>query len=113
MGLRAFDVAAMPFPLQLHYARYASPLKLFEYMAAGAAIVASDLPSCADVLRHEENALLVPPDDVAALAAANQRLKDDPQLRESLGQAARQQVMQHHTWQARAAAVLMHLYRPR
>jgi glycosyltransferase involved in cell wall biosynthesis len=110
-SLCAFDVAAMPFPPQRHYARYASPLKLFEYMAAGAAIVASDLPSCADVLRHEENALLVPPDDTAALAAAVQRLKDDPSLRARLGQAARRQALQHHTWQARAHTILMHLYR--
>jgi glycosyltransferase involved in cell wall biosynthesis len=109
--LRAFDVAAMPFPPQPHYARYASPLKLFEYMAAGLAIVASDLPSYADVLRHEGNALLIPPADVPALAAALRRLQADPALRDQLAAAAQQQAMQRHTWQARAAQILMHLYR--
>ncbi len=111
--LRALDVAAMPFPAQPHYARHASPLKLFEYMAAGLAIVASDLPSYADVLRHGENALLIPPADVDALAAAIRRLQADPALRAQLALVAQQQAMQRHTWQARAAQILMHLYRQR
>ncbi len=107
--LRAFDVAVIPFPAQPHYARYASPLKLFEYMAAGLAIVASDLPSYADVLRHGENALLTPPADVAALRDALCQLRDDPALRAQLAAAAQQQAMRHHTWQARAAHILAHV----
>lgn len=109
--LRAFDVAVIPFPAQLHYARHASPLKLFEYMAAGLAIVASDLPSYADVLRHRETALLIPPADVAALRDALCQLRDDPTLRAQLAAAAQQQAMQHHTWQARAAHILAHVRR--
>ena len=49
--IASFDVATIPWPDEPHLARYASPLKLFEYMAAGAAIVASDLPSIREVLR--------------------------------------------------------------
>src|SRR5262249_13241169 len=49
-------------------ARYTSPLKLFEYMAAGRPIVASDLPSLREVLTGGRNAVLVPPDDPGALA---------------------------------------------
>lgn len=104
--LSAFDVCAMPFPWTTHFAYYASPIKLFEYMAARRAIVASDLPSTADVVTHNESALLYPPDDVAALAAALTRLRDDPALRSRLADAAYLRVMTRYTWEARAQAIL-------
>jgi glycosyltransferase involved in cell wall biosynthesis len=81
--LRACDVLTIPFPDHRHFAYYASPLKLFEYMAAGGAIVASDLPSLREVLEHGRNALLVPPSNEAALAAAIVRLLRDAGLRDS------------------------------
>jgi glycosyltransferase involved in cell wall biosynthesis len=48
--LRAFDVCAMPFPWTEHFAYYASPMKLFEYMASGSSLVASDLPATAEIV---------------------------------------------------------------
>ena len=107
--LRAFDVCAMPHPAMAQFARYTSPLKLFEYMAAAGAIVASDLPGWSDVLRHGETALLVPPDDVAAWTAAIDALQRDPDLRRKLGGNAREQVMAKYTWTARAERILAHL----
>lgn len=104
--LAALDVCAMPFPWTEHFAYYASPMKLFEYMAAGRAIVASDLPSAAEVVRDGETALLYPPGDAAALAAVICRLRDDPALRERLGSAARAAAMKHYTWSARARFIL-------
>jgi len=65
-----------------------SPLKLFEYLAAGRAIVASDLPSIREVLTEGETALLVPAGDANALAGAIRRLTLDPALRSRLGRAA-------------------------
>jgi glycosyltransferase involved in cell wall biosynthesis len=109
--LAAFDVCAMPHPFTKQFAYYTSPLKLFEYMASGRAIVATDLPGWADVIQHKVNALLFPPDDIAALAQAIQRLRDDAPLRERLGHHARQTVMQHYTWAARASAIRNHLER--
>jgi glycosyltransferase involved in cell wall biosynthesis len=109
--LRAFDVCAMPHPFNPQFAYYTSPLKLFEYMAAERAIVASDLPAWADVVQNGKNALLVPPSDSHALAEAIQRLKDSPDLREKLGQAARKAVMEHYTWIARAKEIKQHLER--
>jgi glycosyltransferase involved in cell wall biosynthesis len=103
--LSAFDVCAMPFPWTEHFAYYASPLKLFEYMASGRAIVSSDLPAVAEVVRNGETALLYPPGDVAALAATLRRLYDDPALREWIGTAAKQEVAQY-SWQARAGRIL-------
>lgn len=78
--LAALDVCAMPFPWTEHFAYYASPMKLFEYMASRRAIVASDLPSTAEVVTHETSALLYPPGDAKALSAALLRLLDDPAL---------------------------------
>lgn len=103
--LSAFDVCAMPHPFNPQFAYYTSPLKLFEYMAARRAIVASDLPGWADVVQNEIHALLVPPGDIAALAGAIQRLKNDASLRETLADAAYECVLTHYTWSARAALI--------
>jgi glycosyltransferase involved in cell wall biosynthesis len=103
--LAAFDVGAMPFPSNEHFAYYASPLKLFEYLAAGRAIVASALPSLSEVVKHGETALLVAPDDAGALASAIARLRDDPPLRERLEVAARG-LATGFAWKVRAARVL-------
>lgn len=107
--LRAFDVCVMPLPRAAHFAHYASPLKLFEYMASGRPTVASDLPAWADVVGHEETALLAPPGESAALAQAIDRLRRDPDLRERLAKNARRRVMAHYTWAARAEKILAHI----
>lgn len=104
--LSAFDVCAMPHPYTQQFAKYTSPLKLFEYMASQRAIIASELPGWADVIQHEVNALLVPPGDCQALTAAIIRLQDDPALRARLAEQAYQQVMEYHTWDARARVIL-------
>ncbi len=102
----AFDVCVMPFPWTEHFAYYASPIKLFEYMASGRVIVASELPAYADVVQHGISALLVPPGDVTALAAALKQLRDDTTLRERLALCARQRVLEQYTWTARAEMIL-------
>ncbi len=104
--LRAFDVGTLPLPFTEHFAYYASPIKLFEYMASGCVVVASDLPSIREVIANGENGLLAPPSDINALSDALNRLKADPSLRASLAQNARQLVFEHYTWSARAAAIL-------
>lgn len=104
--LSAFDVCAMPHPYTQQFAKYTSPLKLFEYMASRRVIVASDLPGWADVIQHEINALLVPPGDSVGLAAAILRLRDDPVLRTRLAERAYERVMEHHTWDGRAQEIL-------
>lgn len=108
-ALCAFDVCAMPHPRTTQFARYTSPLKLFEYMAAGRAIVASDLPGWADVVVHERDALLVAPGDVDALREAITRLQNDLSLREKLSNAARQRAIEHYTWSARTKRILDHM----
>jgi glycosyltransferase involved in cell wall biosynthesis len=104
--LSAFDVCAMPYPHTEFFANDVSPIKLFEYMASGRALVASALPSYADVVQDGENALLVPPSDAHALAAAIMRLRDDAPLRARLGETAKQQVFSSYTWAARTRRII-------
>jgi glycosyltransferase involved in cell wall biosynthesis len=103
--LAAFDVGTMTLPWTEHFAYDASPLKLFEYMAAGCAILASDLPSVREVLRDGQTALLTPPGDIGALAGALQRLYDDRELGARLGAEAKAESA-HFTWRARAARIV-------
>jgi glycosyltransferase involved in cell wall biosynthesis len=86
--LKEADILALPNPPSAISTRFTSPLKLFEYMAAGRPIVASDLPSVREVLHHEIDALLVPPGDHEAMAAAVERLLADRALSARLAEAA-------------------------
>jgi glycosyltransferase involved in cell wall biosynthesis len=103
--IRAADVAVMPFPAHQHYARYMSPMKLFEYMAAGAPIVATDLPAVRDVLEHDRNAWLVPPDDVEGLGRGIGELLLDAELARRLATQARRDV-EPYDWTMRAHRLL-------
>jgi glycosyltransferase involved in cell wall biosynthesis len=94
-------ILVLPNPRSAISTNFTSPLKLFEYMAAGRAIVASDLPSVREVLTHGENALLVTPGDPSALATAVRRLIADRPLAERLAAAAYSQVSKF-TWARRA-----------
>ena len=84
---------------------YFSPLKLFEYMAAGLATIASDLPGVIDVV-GDEAAVLVPRGDARVLADAVVALVGDPARRRRLGEAGRELVLAHHTWERRARTIL-------
>ena len=105
-ALAAFDAAALPLPWTEHFAYYASPIKLFEYMASGRPIVATNLPSTAEIVQDGDTALLVPPSDPPTLAAALARLHGDPALCARLGGNARRLVFERYTWEARAWAIL-------
>ena len=82
---------------------YTCPLKLLDYMAAGCAIVASDLPSVREIVSPKE-ALLVPPDDPRALAEGIKQLASDRELRLSLAQAAHERAKEF-TWERRAERI--------
>lgn len=97
----AFDVAIQP-----NATHYSSPLKLFEYMALGRAIVAPDQSNIREVLTHERNALLFSPDDAAAYRAAVERLCTDDDLRRRLGDAAKSDLLEKDvTWDHNARRI--------
>jgi glycosyltransferase involved in cell wall biosynthesis len=98
------DVAAAPYPPLAHF--YFSPLKVYEYMAAGLPVVASRIGQLAELVAEGVNGLLCQPGDPAALAAALGRLRAEPELRNRLGRAARATVLRKHTWDAVARRIL-------
>jgi glycosyltransferase involved in cell wall biosynthesis len=99
--LREADVLTLPNPASAISSEFTSPLKLFEYMASGRPIVASDLASLREVLRDEQNALLVDAGNPQALVAAIVRIKDDPELGRRLAGQAMLDV-RDFTWARRA-----------
>jgi glycosyltransferase involved in cell wall biosynthesis len=101
------DILALPNPASAISTHATSPLKLFEYMAAGLPVVAPDQPNLREVLESEGNALLVPREDGEALAVAVTRLVGDAELRRRLGRAARRTVVERDlTWRGNARRVV-------
>lgn len=106
----AADILLMPYERTIagssggNSASVCSPMKMFDYLAAGRAILTSDLPVLREVLNND-NAMFCQPDDVADWSAALDRLVNDPVLRQRLAARARQDARQY-TWQARAANAL-------
>jgi glycosyltransferase involved in cell wall biosynthesis len=98
--LAAMDIAVLP-----HTQPYCSPLKLFEYMAMGKAVVAPDTAGVREVLTAEREGLLFDPDDDSTFFAALERLVRDAPLRHRLGDAARARVEREFTWQHNAERV--------
>ncbi len=105
--LDACDILVSPHvPLAEGSEFFGSPTKLFEYMAAGKAIIASRLGQIGDVLAHNETALLVEPGDVKELCDAILRLANDPELSSRIGNTAREAALFRHTWQQNAEVIL-------
>jgi glycosyltransferase involved in cell wall biosynthesis len=110
----AADVLLMPYQRTVatssggNTAEICSPMKMFEYMAAGRAILTSDLPVLREVL-DETTAVFCLPDDLTAWEAQLKRLLHDPSLRKKLGESARRAV-EKYSWKKRAADVLEGFY---
>ncbi len=108
--LRSFDVALLPNQDfvgtagggDLNISAWASPLKAFEYMSAGLAIIASDQPNLREVFRDRRNCLLCPPADPAAWISALEGLRDDTGLRRHIGRCAADDFRLRYSWDARA-----------
>jgi glycosyltransferase involved in cell wall biosynthesis len=102
----AGDVLLMPYGREIAVsgggdtAAYASPMKMFEYMAAGRVILSSDLPVLREVL-SEENAILLPPDDPMAWHTALKEVMRDRGRAARLAERARDDARQY-TWVERA-----------
>ena len=89
--------------------KWISPLKLFEAMAYGKAIISSDLPTLKEVIVDGQDALIVSADCVQEWAEAIDRLVADPRLREKLGVAAKEKLERQYTWSRRAEKIV-HLF---
>jgi glycosyltransferase involved in cell wall biosynthesis len=101
--LAAMHATVAPYPALEEF--YYSPLKLFEYMAAGRAVVSSRVGQVAEVIADGVNGLLFAPGDRAGLTECMQRLRQNPALRVQLGRNAAA-ACSHNTWQQHAVRVV-------
>jgi len=108
-----FDIVLAPYQSKVAVAgskgdtsKWMSPLKIFEYMAQGKPIVASDLPVLQEILHNNINCLLCPSSDVQTWQNAILTLVKSPELRIKLGNVAYQDFITNYTWQSRAEKVI-------
>lgn len=109
---RAADVLLMPYANVVsvaggkgNTASYASPLKMFEYMAAGKAILSSKLPVLEEILVHGKNALMLDYTRVEDWVLALEEIEENPLFGRTLGMNALNDVS-NYTWQKRAIKIL-------
>jgi len=110
---RRFDAVLLPSQREVYGAsgrsaigEFMSPMKLFEYMAAGRPIVSSDLPVLREVLRHGENSLLVDPQKPDEWRRALELLAAETDMARDLAATARRDFLANYTWDARVERVL-------
>jgi glycosyltransferase involved in cell wall biosynthesis len=104
--LQAADILVIP-PSSAPLSRFGDcvlPIKTFAYLAAGRPILAPRAPDTAELLRHDDNAWLVPPDDPAAAAEGLKRLAGDAALAARLGESAAR-LAAASSWDGRAAKI--------
>jgi glycosyltransferase involved in cell wall biosynthesis len=102
IGVAPFDIGAHR-PLSLGF--YWSPLKIFEYMAAGLPVVVPAVDRIPALVGHEREGILYDPSNTAALADALERLAGDAALRARLGRAARERAAREYSWKAHCEAL--------
>jgi hypothetical protein len=109
----AVDVLLMPYQQNVSIgilghdtARWMSPMKMFEYLAAGVPIISSDLPVLREILANERNSLLVNAENAEQWLAALDSLISNPDYANSIGELAHRQYQTKHTWLRRAESLL-------
>lgn len=105
LQLARMDVGVAPYPNLDDF--YFSPLKIYEYMAAGLPVVASEIGQIPEIVVHGQTGLLYPADDIQALADALATLIQDRSLAARLGSHARETSLQNHSWDSRVEQILM------
>ncbi len=102
-GIAPFRIAG--YPPFAQYGFFYSPLKIFEYMACGLPVLATDCPELAAVVTQGRTGRLCPEGDAAAMAAVLAAWARDPALRRAMGEAARKEAETRFSWQVHAAGV--------
>lgn len=109
-----FDICVLPFSRNIvvgsmknaDIGRWISPLKLFEAMAYGKAILSSSLETVKEVMSDGENCLMASPEDIAGWCEKLDRLVSDEDLRNRLGQNAKELFESNYTWAMRAKEII-------
>lgn len=101
--ITAMDIVLAPYP-NLEFFYY-SPVKVFEYMAYGKAIVTSRIGQLGELIRNERNGLLCEPGNIDDYIRKILLLVDDADLRNRLGEQARKEAEAKHSWSVRGRAL--------
>jgi glycosyltransferase involved in cell wall biosynthesis len=109
-----FDILLAPYQRKVSVAgggittteKWMSPLKIFEYMATGKAIICSDMPVLREILEDKQNALLCDPENIDSWEEALIILSQNENMRIQLGEAARNDFVRRYSWYSRAEKLL-------
>ena len=107
----ASDVLVMPYSSGVtirdgtEAGKFTSPLKLFEYMAAGKPIVATGVPPVLEILRPGENSVITPPDDEEEFVRVLGLVLADSELRARISEGARSDAAEY-TWEKRVEKII-------
>jgi len=101
--LAAMDIVVAPYPPMAFF--YFSPLKLFEYMAAGKAVVASRVGQIEELVEDGVDGFLFEPGDSRAFVEKSIELIESPNLRQQMGKQARDKMCKNYSWRKNAEKV--------
>jgi glycosyltransferase involved in cell wall biosynthesis len=102
--LACMDIVLAPYP-QLPF-WYPSSLKIFEYMAAGKAVIAGNVGQVGEVIKDGDNGLLFDPDREGELLQKTMALLENEELRKHIGARARQEVLDKYSWHQHAKRIV-------
>jgi glycosyltransferase involved in cell wall biosynthesis len=108
-GVRTLMANSMAGLVTLHASpnyRDALPVKMFEYMAAGIAVIASGIPLWRGIVEKSRCGVCVDPTDPRAIAAAIDDMVEHPQRAQDMGANGRQAILAHYNWDSEAAKLL-------
>ena len=102
--LASMDIAVAPYPNIKNF--YFSPLKIYEYMAAGLPVITSSIGQLKELIHDGKNGMLVPPDNPKALSNALLKLLQNSKLRYVFGKNARSFAFKYHAWDSIVMRIL-------
>ncbi len=97
--ISAMDIVLAPYP-DIDFFYY-SPVKIYEYMSCGKPVISSRIGQIAEVIRDRETGFLTKPNDIEMICQNISELIENPELRKRIGKAAREEILNKHTWQKR------------
>ena len=110
------DILIMPYQKEVavygnkgNTVNWMSPMKMFEYMATGRPIIASDLPAIREILKDKINAVLVSCDDAERWKEAIEWLNDNPKIAKMISENARNDIENNYTWDIRINEIISEL----
>ena len=96
----AMDIVLAPYPNLPFF--YYSPVKIFEYLAAGKAVVTTRIGQIAEIITDGVDGILCEPDDLTEMLTRVEQLITQPKMRKKIGEAARQTILNKHLWRFKA-----------